>query len=106
MSKFLDDLYQELDDDIMIQIGRIEGAARTIANATYSVGQFSGGYVEIETNVRLDELFTILKGNPFEVLYTNTSSLTINGVEIDPDALKKVVEWYGKVATQVVDEPL
>ena len=30
------------------EVGRIEEASRTIADATYSVGQFSGGYVKIE----------------------------------------------------------
>jgi hypothetical protein len=75
------------------EVGRSEEASQTIADAASSVGQFSGGYVKIETNVSLKELFTILKGNAFEVLFNNTSSLTIKGIEIDPDALERVVDW-------------
>ena len=87
------------------EVGRIAEAPQTIADAACSVGQFSGGYVEIKTNVGLEELFTILKGSPFEALYTDTTSLTINGVKIDPDSLKNVVEWYEKVTTQAIAEP-
>lgn len=80
------------------EVGQIDEPSNSIAEATYSIGGFGGDIVEIKTNVRLEELFLILHGNPFKDLFTETPKLFINDVEVDPESLGKVVEWYAKVA--------
>jgi hypothetical protein len=82
--------------------GRVEDCpSKTIGEALYDAGQFSGGCVQIKTNINLEELFAILNTNPFEPLLQNTESLTINDVEIDIDSFKSVLIWYRKLCEKL-----
>lgn len=78
-----------------VELGQVGGPAATICEALNWDVQFGGGdRVEIETNVRLEELFEILNSYAFEALMHNTSSFKINGVEIDQESLQRVLIWY------------
>ncbi len=79
-----------------VELGQVGGPAATICEAlNWDLSQYSGSsHVEIETNVRLEELFEILNSYAFEILIYNTSSFEINGVEIDKHSLQRVLIWY------------
>jgi hypothetical protein len=77
--------------------GQIGGPAKTIADAiTWGAIQYGGEYVEIDTNVRLEELFELMNTCSFEPLLHNLSRLELNGVEIDAESFKNFVIWYAE----------
>jgi hypothetical protein len=78
--------------------GDVAGPCGTIAEALSDDGRgYSGGQVEINTNISLEELFGIMDMNSFGALLYNTDTLTINDVEISMDSFKDVVVWYADI---------
>jgi hypothetical protein len=76
--------------------GEIAGPCKSISEALWEGGQYGGEYVDIDTNVQLEELFDVMDTNPFEPLLNNLSELTLNGVEIDAQSFKNFVIWHAK----------
>jgi hypothetical protein len=60
--------------------------------------QYGGEYVEIDTNVRLEELFDIMGSQAFEPLLHNASQLILNGAEIRVQSLSDFVSWHAVTA--------
>jgi hypothetical protein len=80
------------------EVGQVGPPCGTIGAALdWDGNQYSGGSVEIDTNIRLEELFEIMRQHNFEPLLDNTDSLVINGAEIDSEAFRKVVFWYATI---------
>jgi len=64
--------------------GEFGGPSKTISDALcWDSGQYGGEYVEIDTNVTLEELFEIVHTSSFEPFLHNLYELVLNGVEID-----------------------
>ena len=77
--------------------GEIGGPCTTISEALcWGANQYGGDYAEIDTNVRLEELFEIMNTNSFEALLHNLCKLELNGVEIDAQSFKNFVIWYAE----------
>ena len=75
--------------------GKLGGPCKTISEALGWDGiQYSGEYVEIDTNVQLEELFEIMNTYSFEPLLHNLYRLTLNGIEIDAQSFKNFVIWH------------
>lgn len=75
------------------------GPHATIEGALNDGGrQFGGEYVEIDTNVGLDELFDIMGSRAFEPLLQNASQLILNGAEIAVPSLRDFVSWRALTA--------
>lgn len=82
---------------LMSELGWTEEKCETICEALdYGAMQYSGGTVQIETNIHLEELFQIMNTHNFDPFLGNTDSLKINGVKIDMGAFREFVSWYSK----------
>ena len=77
--------------------GELGGPCKTISEALgWDGNQYCGEYVEIDTNLRLEELFEIMNTYSFEPLLHNLSKLTLNSIEIDDQSFRNFVIWYAK----------
>jgi hypothetical protein len=75
--------------------GELGGPCKTISEALRWDGiQYGGEYVEIDTNVQLEELFEIMNTYSFEPLLNNLYKLTLNGIEIDAQSFRNFVIWH------------
>lgn len=79
------------------ELGEVGGPSKTISDALrWDDGQYGGEYVEIDTNVTLEELFEIMNTYRFGPLLHNLSELVLNGVEIDAQSFKNFVIWHAE----------
>lgn len=81
------------------ELGQISDACETIEGALNCEALQYGGnshIVTIDTNVPLDELFTILNSYAFEPALDHAPTFKINGAEISGQCLRSVVAWYHK----------
>ena len=77
--------------------GEIYGPCKTVGDALYNdAGQYGGEFVEISTNIKLEELFEIMNMHNFEPMLHNLSRLKLNGIELDVESFKNFVAWYAK----------
>ena len=80
------------------ELGQVGGPCSSIGEAlSDDARQYSGGEVQIDTNISLEKLLEIMSLYSFEPLLSNTDTLTINGVEFFIDAFKDVLVWYAEV---------
>lgn len=77
------------------EVGNIGTPEPTIPDALNADGnQYGGEFIEIQTNIRLDELLEAFATPAFGPLLNNFSTIVINEVEMDADQFKAAVEWY------------
>jgi hypothetical protein len=77
--------------------GELGGPCTTIAEAlSWDGRQYSGEFVEVDTNIQLEELFEIMSMYSFEPLLHNLYKLTLNGVQIDAESFKNFVTWHAE----------
>jgi hypothetical protein len=77
--------------------GELGGPCKTILEALgWGMNTYGGEYVEIDTNVQLEELFEIMSSYNFAPLLHNLSKIIINGIEIDDQSFKNFVIWYAE----------
>ena len=77
------------------ELGAIGGPESDIAASLGSDGiQYSGEYVQIQTNLSLDDLLEVFTTNAFDPLMNNLSTISINDVDIDAEQFKTAVSWF------------
>ena len=76
---------------------RLYGDVRNAGYIATWLELFAGGFVEIDTNVQLEELLESTDTHAFETLMHNSDSLKINGVEIAKESILDILNWYARV---------